>query len=276
MFMKGEGVRQLMQPSVRWIVLAAALMVTATMLPGLALGATPLTAAASHSGGALIRAGPSPVSTKNWAGYVAENTTGFINSSVTKVAGTWTQPAVNCSNPATAIVVIWVGIDGASSTTVEQDGSLAQCFGGTASYSLWWELYPKNSVQLVSTITVKAGDKITGSVVYSVASGKFTMKVADGTHSFTKVGTQTGTLRSSAECIAERPSGSSGLFDLPNFGSVTFSSCTATINGHSGGIGGFPNVFNITMVGNNGITVIATAGPLTSKKAFTVTWKGYS
>jgi hypothetical protein len=265
-----------MEPSARWIALAAGILVLATCLPGLAVAATPLSTIAVHPSGALLRAGPTPATATNWAGYVAENTTGSINFSVTKISAKWVQPAVNCSNLLTAIVVIWVGIDGASSNTVEQDGSYAQCVAGTASYSLWWELYPKNSIQTISTITVKAGDTITGSVVYSSVSGKYAMKVADGTHSFTKVGTQTGTLRSSAECIVERPSGGSGLFDLANFGSATFSTCTATINGHSGGIGSFPNVFNVTMLGNNGVTVIATTSSLTANRSFSVTWKGYS
>ena len=265
-----------MQSTARRSVLVAALLVATLALPGLALGAAPLPRIAAHFGGALLRAGPTPASSTNWAGYVAENTTNFINYSVTKVAGTWTQPAVNCSGGLTAIVVIWVGIDGASSGTVEQDGSYAQCIAGAASYAVWWELYPKNAIQIIPSITVKAGDTITGSVVYSASTGKFAMKVIDGTHSFTKTGTQTGTLRSSAECIVERPSGGTGLYDLAKFGSARFSSCTAVINHHSGGIGTFPTVFNVRMLGNNGVTVIATSSALTSKKSFTVTWKGYS
>ena len=73
----------------------------------------------------------------------------------------------------------------------------------------------------------------------------------------------------------ERPDGLSGPYPLADFGTTSFSSCTAKIGTHSGPIGGFPLVGKITMVGNNGATVIASVSALTSKTAFTVKWKGY-
>jgi Peptidase A4 family len=264
-----------MQSKAGWASMAAFAMVAVMILPGVALGTSVVPTLSSHFQ-ANPRAGTTPFVAENWAGYAAENTSGSTNFSVTKVTGHWTQPAITCSNSTTTIVVIWVGIDGASSPTVEQTGSLGECVAGTPSYALWWELYPKNSVQIIPSISVSAGDKITASVSYSTTSGKYTMRVADGSHSFTKVGTQPGTLRSSAECIVERPSGTSGLYPLAKFGVTTFTSCTAVIGGHSGAIGTFPQVAKITMVGNNGVTVIATTSALHSSSGFSVTWKGYS
>jgi hypothetical protein len=273
--MRQEELGAPMQTKIVWTALAALAMVAVAILPGGAHAAAPATLPAAHPS-VGVRVGSTLFTSSNWAGYVAQNTSGSTNFSVTKVSAHWVQPAVSCANPATAIVVIWVGIDGAFSNTVEQTGSYAQCVGGSASYLVWWELYPKNSIQPISTISVKAGDTITASVVYSSTSGKYTMKVADGTKSFSKTATQTGTLRSSAECIVERPSSGTSLYDLANFSKATISGCTATINGHSGAIGSFPQVDQINMVGNNGVTVIATTSALTSKKTFTVTWNGYS
>ena len=266
-----------MQSKTGWAVLATLALITATLLSGVGLTAASLSTPTGHPGAGPFE-GVTKYTSLNWAGYFAENTSPTINDTVTKVAGTWVQPSVNCGNDKTAIVVIWVGIDGAVSSTVEQTGSFAQCVKGTASYSLWWELYPKNSVQLISTITVHPGDTITGSVTFSSATGKFTMTVADGSKSFSKTGTQPGTERSSAECIVERPGGAStsnGLYSLADFGVATFSSCTATIAGHSGGIGSFPQVGAITMLGNNEVKVIAKTSGLTSQTDFSVTWKGY-
>ena len=65
------------------------------------------------------------VESTNWAGYAV------VGSDVSDVVGTWIQPAVTCSSQ-TAYVATWVGIDGYSSDTVEQTGTLAYCSGGSA------------------------------------------------------------------------------------------------------------------------------------------------
>jgi len=258
------------------VVLVLLALVGATFLTG--MGATVASAAVStgHPGAAPMEA-VADYTSENWAGYFAQNTAGSVNHTVTSVSGTWVQPAVNCANGKTAIMVMWVGIDGATDLTVEQTGSLAQCVAGVASYYVWWELYPKNAIQEIKTITVHAGDTITGSVTYSSATKKFTMEVADGASTFSKTATQKGTLRNSAECIVERPGKSAtALYSLAKFTTASFSSCTATISGSSGAIGTFPQVGSITMLGNNDKTVIAETSALTSNTAFTVTWKGYS
>lgn len=210
----------------------------------------------------------------NWAGYVAANS-GATNHSVSTVAGTWVQPAVNCTGvTGTEIAAFWVGMDGAfaPSLTVEQTGTIAQCTGSTASYYAWWELYPLNSVQKISTLTVKAGDTINASVTWT-SGNSFTMKIVDGTHSFSKSGVQVA-IRNSAECITERPSNGVTLYPLAMFGKVRFSSCTATIGGSAGPIGSFTTVGQINMARVASSVVIANTGPLsTSKRSFTVTWK---
>ena len=124
--------------------------------------------------------GLTKVSSTNWSGYADTGT------AYSKVSSSWTQPAVTCSGTATQLAAFWVGIDGYSSGTVEQDGTLAECYEGTAYYYTWWEMYPSNDIQTVGD-TVKPGDKIAASVVRT--GTKYALKVTDSTttgNSFSK------------------------------------------------------------------------------------------
>ena len=126
---------------------------------------------------------------------------------------------------------VWVGIDGYSSSTVEQIGTGEDVVNGSATYYAWYEMYPSRSVT-ISTMTVKAGDSITGSVAY-VPAISFVLTIKDATESetFTKTLTATGAARSSAEWVVEAPSSNYGVLPLANFGTVTFTNAYATING---------------------------------------------
>jgi hypothetical protein len=235
------------------------------LIGAVGVGSLGHTTVPSATGG--IRASVSQTSSTNWAGYADTTAT----NAVTYVAGTWVQPTVTCPTRGTLYAAFWVGIDGYSSTTVEQDGTLAECAHGKVSYSAWWELYPLNSIQTISGITVRAGDSINATVTYT--SSGFTMAIKDVTAgtSFSKTATQSGTSRNSAECIAERPSVGSSLSKLADFSSMKFSTCTATISGKNVGIGSASTVNAITMVDNSGLT-LASVSTTGGSGAFTVTW----
>jgi Peptidase A4 family len=207
----------------------------------------------------------------NWAGYGA---VGSATDTVTAVSASWIEPTLTCKS-ATSIAVFWVGIDGmvSSAPSVEQTGTIGECVGGVASYGAWWEVYPVNSIQVISSITVTPGDHFTASVTYSSATSKFAMKITDTTTgaTFTKKMAYSSAARETAECIAERPSGSSGLYPLANFGKATFTDCKATISGTSAGIGTFATVYEITMATT--VHSLAVPGALKSSTTFTVTWK---
>jgi hypothetical protein len=223
--------------------------------------------AASPTPTAGVRASVSQTSSTNWGGY-ADTT---VTNAVSYVAGTWVQPSVTCPTRGTLYAAFWVGIDGYSSSTVEQDGTLAECAHGKATYSAWWELYPLNSIQTIGSMTVKAGDSINATVTYTSAG--FTMAIKDLTAgtSFSKTATQSGTSRNSAECIAERPSVGSSLSKLADFTSMKFTTCRTTISGTNVGIGSASTVNAITMVDNSGLT-LASVSTTSSAGAFTVTW----
>jgi Peptidase A4 family len=252
----------------RLSLLVSLAVISTFLVPGgMALGA-PI-AAPIHLGLAVTPSGSFGTTTTstNWAGYAAIGATG----SVSKVSGKWVQPSVRCGS-STSLAAFWVGIDGFNSNTVEQTGTIAECISGTAIYAVWWEMYPLNAVQVYAAVS--AGDHFSATVTHN-ANGTFTMSITDTTTATTWATTasQSGTARTSAECIAEAPSGGSSLYPLSNFGHMRFSSCKATISGATHAIGVFSTVTAITMVSASSSTRIkASVSSLTNNTAFTVTW----
>jgi hypothetical protein len=206
--------------------------------------------------------GLSQVSSTNWSGYADTSTT------FSAVTGSWTEPSASCTGT-TSLAAFWVGIDGYSSSSVEQDGTLIECYGGTAYQYTWWEMYPSNAIQVVGS-SLAAGDHITSSVVRSGSS--YTLRVTDSTHtanSFTTTQACSGCANSSAEWIAEAPSGSAGVYPLSHFSTWTESG--ATVNG-SRVISSYTDD-EITMIDSSS-RVKAQPGALNSSgNGFTVTWE---
>jgi uncharacterized repeat protein (TIGR01451 family) len=195
-------------------------------------------------------------SSTNWSGYALSVGAG----TVTQASGSWIVPTVNCTaGPSTAYAAFWVGIDGWSSNTVEQTGTDSDCSSGTPTYYAWYEFYPARSF-LISSLNITPGEVVSGQIVYN-GSGQFTVSLTAGGSTFTKSSTVSNAQRSSAECIAEAPSDSSGILGLADFGSVLFgydhsgvaNSCGAIVSGVSGAFGSFPtSLSSITMVSGSG------------------------
>ena len=223
-----------------------------------------------HRVGHAVRLhGLTQVQSTNWSGYADDNSAGNTYSTVT---GNWTEPAVTCSSRTTQYAAFWVGIDGYSSNSVEQDGTLAECYHGRAYYYSWWEMYPSNAIQTVGT-TVSPGDSISTSVVRSGTS--YTLRVTDSTHSansFSTTQSCSSCANSSAEWIAEAPSSGNRILPLANFGTWNESGATVTSGSTAGVISSFPDD-ELTMVNSSG-QVKAQPGPLNgSGNGFTVTWE---
>src|SRR5579864_3019408 len=64
-----------------------------------------------------------PAGSTNWAGYVVKAPPGKISN----VKMSWIVPAVSCSVLMQTYGVVWVGIDGAGTNTVEQIGTGSNC-----------------------------------------------------------------------------------------------------------------------------------------------------
>jgi len=181
----------------------------------------------------------------NWCGYALtpEAVTPSLGS-VTYVSGSFTVPTVTGPTRGTAYAAFWVGIDGFSSDTVEQTGVLAEIQNGKATYSAWYEFYPAGMVAISKTtggaaFSVNSGDAITASVSYS-SSGSFTTTITDtektngAVETFTSPATKvSGATEASAEWIAEAPAEQIGrmveVLPLADFGTVSFTACSATL-----------------------------------------------
>lgn len=98
----------------------------------------------------------------NWSGYAVTGADG----SVTDVKGSWIVPAVICHAGAPdSYSSLWVGIDGFTSSTVEQIGIDADCVSGTPEYFAWFEFYP-HWPYTINTVEVQPGDTISAEVSY--------------------------------------------------------------------------------------------------------------
>lgn len=197
----------------------------------------------------------------NWSGYAA--TTGTYTS----VSSSWTQPAGTCRS-GDQYAAFWVGLDGYTSSSVEQTGSEVDCVGRTAEYYAWYEMYPGPSENY--TNTVKAGDHFNASVTYE-GSNKFSLYIADTTQGWsqTKVATLASAARSSAEVIVEAPccTNSGGILPLTDFGTVslTGSEANGAALGSAGGVTG------ITMIDSSGRDK-DTVSSLSGGENFSATW----
>jgi hypothetical protein len=193
----------------------------------------------------------------NWSGYAV------TGSTYTSVSASWTEPSVSCSG--TAYSSFWVGLDGDTSSTVEQTGTDADCSGSTPQYYAWYEMYPKYPTNLSGT--VKPGDHLSASVTTN-GSGAFTLTITDSTQGWTNTTSARlkGAALASAEVIAEAPSSRSGVLPLANFGTVNFSG--ATVNGTE--MDKLSGLDPITMA--SGSTVKAQPSTM-SGGSFSVAWK---
>jgi hypothetical protein len=206
---------------------------------------TPISHLSTHPGAV--------VTGTDWAGYAA------TGSTYTSVTTTFTVPKITCSASSTdAYAAFWAGLDGYSSSSVEQAGVIAECVDGTAEYSAWYEVYPANPVYLSNT--VKPGDVITVTVAFS-GTDTYTFTIENVTEGWAKTAkvASSGDARSSAEIIVEAPSGTGGALPLAKFSSVTFTGCK--VDGDTLGS------FDPTAVTSPGLTL----SPITGGTQFTVT-----
>jgi hypothetical protein len=199
---------------------------------------------------------------ENWSGYAATGSSGSFNS----VSASWTEPTGTCNKSGDQYSAFWVGLDGYSSSTVEQTGTEVDCAGHTAEYGAWWEMYPGASHTFSNT--VEPGDSFSASVTYS--GGEFTLSITDSTQGWTHTEHKTlsSAKRSSAEVIIEAPccTASGGILPLADFGTANFTSSMA--NGEA--IGDL-NPTEITMVSAGG-TQEDSISSLSDGENFSGTW----
>jgi hypothetical protein len=178
----------------------------------------------------------------NWGGYV---TTQRWFGQYRGVSSDFTVPYVNTlsiSASAGNLAAHWVGLDGLTNGTVEQDGVgeyYDTNFGIGHSFT-WWELYPANSMQPL--YSVYPGDSVSASVMWHEGSywkdGRpaFEMKVTDNTtgswYSYGWRPNYYTPTRKNAEVITEVPGSSAGTFALTNYGNETYTNASSFTMGY--------------------------------------------
>jgi hypothetical protein len=230
--------------------------------PRVSTGSLPGGAVGQNAGGG--RRYSTVVTSSNWSGYAATSST----TQFTSVSSSWVQPTGNCTS-GDQYAAFWVGLDGYSSSTVEQTGSEVDCAGRTPRYYGWYEMYPGASSDYANPVS--PGDHFTASVTYT-GSNQFVLVLSDTTRGWTQTQTETlaGAARSSAEAIAEAPccTARGGILPLTNFGTVNFTGATAanTANPTAASLATF-NPVEITMPD-------VSVSSLTSSGAFSVKYTG--
>jgi Peptidase A4 family len=174
----------------------------------------------------------------NWAGYAVSRS----GVRFRRVSGTWVQPTATCRSGRRRYSAYWLGLGGlhTTSTALEQIGTEADCAGGKATYTVWYELVPSDPVDV--HLTVRPGDTLSASV--TVTSHTVKLYIANRTRgtSFSKQLQATKVDVTSAEWIAEAPSacdsaGNCATLPLADFGTASFANARATsTGGHAGTI----------------------------------------
>lgn len=218
------------------------------------------------------------VDSTNWSGYAVTGT-GF-----TVAKGSWIVPTGTCSKSPNSLAFFWVGIDGYSSSTVEQAGTATLCNKTTVSYWAWYEFYPASSVEITS-LPVKPGDKISSQITYK--NSEFTLEITDETtgKSFSITQAVSGAERNSAEWIAEAPTVDTGIVNLSDFTKVEFgddytdikgtnSAEDSTVNGDINAFGA--NVEKITQIDFLNYVEATPSALSTDGTSFTSTWDEYN
>ena len=178
--------------------------------------------------------------TAQWAGYLVASNFQNRQPMVSSVSASWIVPEVKASVNNTESAV-WIGVGGYGDKTLIQTGTDQQCVNGRVSYYAWYELIPDPVVR-ITNMRIRPGDTITASInLTDKATNTWSIEINDISRSETfKEAVFYNSSRLSAEWIVERPTVNGNIRTLADFGSVTFSDCTATLENSTGTVSSFP------------------------------------
>jgi len=237
----------------------------------------------------------------NWAGYYVKGTgIGFANA-------TWTVPTV--VNTVSGYSSAWVGIGGVNGNGLIQTGTEQDCSTSTATagelryhgpviqdkpisggskgggggstscnpvYYAWWETYPANAEQKITSMTISPGDQMNAQLIQTATPGVWTIYLVDMTHFQTFSTTVTFSPdQTTAESIIERPSlcspHSCKLTNLADFQTINFVKSVSGTTTSQVTFDVDPTHTIINMV-DSSLKLMAQPGTLSSPGAFPTTW----
>lgn len=164
------------------------------------------------------------VTSSNWSGYAVHQ----AGTTFRTATATWRQPIASCLSASDSYSSFWVGVGGYRKTSdaLEQIGTELDCHAdGQATSSAWFELVPSASHAI--KMTIASGDRLSASV--TVEKPRVTVTLTDLTTgaSFTRTIVHLTLDVTSAEWIAEAPSGcetssTCSVLPLADFGTAQF------------------------------------------------------
>ncbi|KAM6490356.1 Peptidase A4 family domain containing protein [Amanita muscaria] len=167
------------------------------------------------------------VYTLNWAGAVWNS---YPPNTFSKVTGTFTVPTPRAPNGDASI---WVGIDGNACKPVLQTGIDMSYQNGVISYDSWYQWFPAPSYYY-SLIAIRAGDVIRLTVTASSTTSGTTLieNLTTGQSGSQSLSNPSHPLcLQNAEWIVENSDlVSGGMAPFCDFGTVTFSSASASLH----------------------------------------------
>jgi hypothetical protein len=195
----------------------------------------------------------------NWSGQIDEGAT------YTGVYGDWTVPTIVPSTGA-EYSSSWIGIDGATTSSLIQTGTGQDTSGGGTTYYAWYELLPGGEI-VIPSAPVSPGDQMQASVV-ETALNTWTITIADVTASWSASGALSYvTPGTSVEWIEEATTVGSTIGTLADYGSTTFT--TLQIQGTNTGSA---LIFPVYMVGPVGDIISYPGAFNSSTDSFPVTY----
>jgi hypothetical protein len=181
-----------------------------------------------------------PARVAHWAGYLVSLDIQNRSQGVSGISASWIVPEVQFSENNT-FSSVWVGVGGYGEESLIQAGTEQHCFNGKIEYFAWYELLPAYIVRTQS-VNVQPGDTVVVSINLlnqDQSTWQITIdNLSNGNH-FEKTNIFYDSSQQSAEWIVERPTVENVISNLANFGNVTLTNCTATINGVNGSIKDF-------------------------------------
>lgn len=207
----------------------------------------------------------------DWAGYAIASDFTTPQPVFTSVSGSWIVPTVDVSQ-ADTFSAVWIGIGGQLDETLIQTGTEQDSIDQQTVYSAWYETLPYDAVT-ITTINVSAGDSITAYIgLVDSTSNQWLIRIQDVTNgqSF-NTSLSYDSSRLTAEWIVERPTVNNNIAPLANFGSITFTSPSATLDDRVVTIRDLP--FSRFTTYNRKNTQLVNVSPLASRSSnFTVTY----
>ena len=170
--------------------------------------------------------------TRNWGGYVVASDLQNPQAVAVGVNGSWTVPSLTDIGT-DAFSAVWIGIGGQYSKSLVQIGTEQDFIGGVAQFSAWYETLPTESMT-IDSMQISPGDHMQAYVVLTdPINSLWTLNIADvSTGQTFQISVAYSSDQLTAEWIVERPDVNGAVSVLADFGSVTFTNCTANLGSY--------------------------------------------